>query len=160
MSESEAFRRLMREWVKQSTRLSMSGMMRFTRETGISMAQMGALITIQHRGWVGVAELGSLLHVSSAAASQILDKLVLRGYATRKESSQDRRQKIVAITDGGRELLSKSMNARQEWVDALERILNPEEQAAVSASVSILLRALESVSTEAGAPACPGQESL
>ncbi|HEY9053282.1 MAG TPA: MarR family transcriptional regulator [Rectinemataceae bacterium] len=160
MSESDAFPGLMREWVRQSTRLSMSGMMRFARDAGISMAQIGALATIHHRGWVGVVELGNILHVSSAAASQILDKLVVRGYVTRMEKPEDRRQKVVAVTEAGKRLLAQSMAARQEWVDSLEDLLSREEKDSISASISILLRALGNVSASSRTPGCLGQEPL
>ena len=58
---------------------SMRHFLRYARESGLSMSQFGALFHIHRRGSSGVTDLGDHLGVTSAAASQMLDRLVQQG---------------------------------------------------------------------------------
>ena len=58
-------------------RRSMHEFLAFTRQSGISMTQLSALMRLYHGGGCGVSDLGLHLGVTNAAASQMIDKLVL-----------------------------------------------------------------------------------
>ena len=62
----------------------------------------------------------------SSDVSRIVDKLFEKGLLNRKESSKDRRQKEIEISDKGLELLSK-MTDCQKKEDTLLKKLTPAE---------------------------------
>jgi DNA-binding MarR family transcriptional regulator len=138
MSPPQTLAPAMREWAHIFMRRSMSDFVRFAREAGLSMQQFSALLILQHRGAQGVSDLGEHLGVSSAAASQMIDRLVQQGLLSRDEDPSDRRVRQVALTARGKELIDKSMQARRAWIDGLARVLTPEEQQAIAAALGRL----------------------
>jgi DNA-binding MarR family transcriptional regulator len=68
-------------------------------------------------GDISSPELGGLLGVSKQAVSQLLDRLVLRGYVVRSIDTEDRRRMRLALTDRGKEVAAVCRLA----VDRVER---------------------------------------
>ena len=66
----------LKEWFDVSMHRSMRNFINYARECGLSMSHLGALFHIHHRGRSGVTELGDHLGVTSAASSQMLERLV------------------------------------------------------------------------------------
>ena len=62
-----------------------------------------------------VRQIGWGLDVSVSAASQLVDRLVRRGLATRRENETDRRLAKVDLTDAGREVVGQMRKRRSEW---------------------------------------------
>ncbi len=112
--------------------------MLYSKENGLSMSQIGALFQI-HRGSSGVSDLGGDLGVSSAAASQMLERLVQQSLITRSEDPKDRRVKQIVLTDKGRQILKESIHARQSWLDELARTISPEEKEQIVGALNILI---------------------
>ena len=48
----------------------------YARDKGLTMAQLGAMFHIYHKGGCGVSDIGSDLGVTNSAASQMLERLV------------------------------------------------------------------------------------
>lgn len=71
------------------------------RRAGLSVTELQVLELIAERPW-GPADLSRELHVTSAATSGIVDRLVARGHAVRSPHEQDRRRTVVSISDSGR----------------------------------------------------------
>ncbi len=120
-------------------RRSMRHFMRYSRESGLSMSQVGALFHIHREGNCGVSDLGDNLGVSSAAASQMLERLVQQGLILRSEAPNDRRAKQLVLTEKGRQVVQESIHARQGWLNDLAAMLSAEEKAQVIAALGILL---------------------
>lgn len=117
---------------------SMRNFILYSKETGLSMPQMGALFHLL-KGYGGVTELGDELGVTSAAASQMLERLVQLKLIIRTESQHDRRAKVIVLTDKGRQTLKDSIKARQGWLGDLAETLSPAEREQIIAALNILI---------------------
>jgi DNA-binding MarR family transcriptional regulator len=138
MPTTDPFVVTLRNWIEVFMRRSMRNFIRYSRESGISMPQVGALFHI-HRGAGGVSDLGEGLGISSAAASQMLERLVQQGVILRSEASHDRRVKQIALTEKGLHILQESFHARQGWLDDLAQTLSADEKEQITAALKILI---------------------
>lgn len=127
------------EWMHVLMRRSMRDFMLFAKEKNLSMAQINALFRIHHKGACGVSDLGDELGVTSAAASQLLERLVQQGLVTRSEDPFDRRNKRIVLTEAGERIIQESIQARQKWLTSLADLLTPAEQEQVEASLRLLI---------------------
>lgn len=71
------------------------------RRAGLSHSELDALERLGERPY-GPAELARQLGVTTAASSQIIDRLVAHGHATRRKHERDGRRTQVLITESGR----------------------------------------------------------
>lgn len=127
------------DWQRLVMRRSMHNLMIFAKERGYSVAQLNTLFRLHHRGACGISDLGEEMGVSRAAASQLLDRLVQQGLATRQEDPQDRRSKRVTLTPAGERLVQESLAAHQGWLADLAAQLTPAEQEQVNAALRLLI---------------------
>lgn len=121
------------------SRQSMRRFIAFQRRRGLSMSQMGTLLALRREGPCGVSHLAERLNVTSAAASQFLNKLVDEGLIERREDRRDRRAKEIALTPKGTQLVQESVQARQDWLRPLIDSLTPDEKAAVQEVLELLV---------------------
>ncbi len=126
-------------WLELFMHRSMRSFVRYARERGLSMSQMATLFQISRRGRLAVSDISDDLGVSNAAASQLLDRLVQQGLVLRSENPQDRREKMLVITDEGRHVLLETTRTRLVWLERLADSLTPEEKAKIVAALEILL---------------------
>jgi DNA-binding MarR family transcriptional regulator len=138
MQPTDAFVSTLQKWVEVFMRRSMRSFIHYSKESGLSMSQIGALFHI-YRGASGVSDIGDDLGITSAAASQTLEHLVRHQLILRSENQQDRRVKQLVLTDEGRRILQESMHARQGWLQDLAKALSPTEKEQVTAALLILI---------------------
>lgn len=127
------------QWMRVIMRHSMHNFMRFAKENNFSMAQINALFRISHKGACGVSDLGDELGITSAAASQLLEKLVQQGLVQRTEDPLDRRNKRIALTEQGNRILQESIQARQGWLNQLADLFTPAEQEQLNSALQLLI---------------------
>lgn len=139
MPSVDPFVVILQEWIQVFHGRASRGLVRFSKERGLSMSQLGALFHIQHTGSSGVTDLGENLGVSSAAASQLLERLVQQGLILRSEDPMDRRVKQLVLTEKGSQTLQESYLARQGWLYELEHTLSSAEKDQVAAALKILI---------------------
>ena len=120
-------------------KLSMHNFILYTKDNGLSMLQIGAMFQIHSNGVSGVSDLGSKLGITSAGASQMLDRLVQQGLTARSEDPKDRRGKQIVMTEKGLRVLQESVRARQGWTEALAATLTAQEKEQVRAALNILI---------------------
>ena len=137
--KSDPFAAVLHEWIGVFMHRSMRELILYSRESGLSMSQMGALFHIHRKGACGVSEIGDSLGTSSAAASQMLERLVRQGLVVRAEDPEDRRAKRITVTELGLRVLRESFRARLGWVDELAQGLSPSEQEQVRASLMLMI---------------------
>ena len=137
MTEAGTFSAAIQSWMDASMHHSMSGLMLYARRNGMSMSQLRALFHIS-RGMRGVGNVGDNLEISTAAASQMLDRMVQQGLVTRQEDPHDRRVKQIVLTEKGHQVVEDGMRAGRAWVSALAASLSPEETAQVAAALAIM----------------------
>ncbi|MDD5371773.1 MAG: MarR family transcriptional regulator [Anaerolineaceae bacterium] len=139
MVSSEPLIATTRKWIEVFMRRSMRDFLLYAKESGLSMSQIGAMFHIARHGALSVSDISEELGVTSAAASQMVDRLVHQGLITRSENPQDRRAKQIVVTEKGRRVLQDSLHARQRWLDELAALLSPAEQEQVVAALQILI---------------------
>jgi len=144
MASSTDVTKVLLEWTETFMRGQMTGFVRYARECGLSMSQAGTLFRLHGRGLTkGVSDIGDHLGVSSAAASQLLDRLVQQGLILRNEDPDDRRAKKISLTDRGRDFIENGMKGRERWFTSLADSMTAEEREAVLAGLKILVRKIE-----------------
>lgn len=136
---SDPFVATLQEWMEVAMRRTMRQFLRFARESGLSMSHFGAIFYIHRCGSCGVTEIGEHLGVTSAAASQMLDRLVDQGLVLRTEDQHDRRVKRIELTAKGQEVFEAGIQARQGWLDELAETLSSEEKQPITAALKILI---------------------
>jgi DNA-binding MarR family transcriptional regulator len=142
------FTQSIRAWMDIFMHRSMRGWGRFAKSTGLSMPQFSVLMQLHYRGACGMSKVSEGFDISPAAASQLVDKLVQSGYIQRVEDPEDRRAKLLSLTDKGRELIQQGLQERYRWVDELAAKLSAEERAQVSEALDIMTRAAREMELE------------
>jgi DNA-binding MarR family transcriptional regulator len=137
-----------RAWMDIFMHRSMRGWGLFAKSTGLSMPQFSVLMQLHHKGACGMSEISERFEVTPAAASQLVDKLVQNGFIVREEDPNDRRAKLLDLTDKGRELLEQGFQERYRWADQLAGKLTAEERVQVSEALNIMTRAAEELEAE------------
>jgi DNA-binding MarR family transcriptional regulator len=79
------------------------------------MSQAKCLYVVSVRPGIGMSALADQLHVTPAALSGLVDRLVDHGYLARREDPADRRQLRVSLTDAGSSVMEhiRELNERQ-----------------------------------------------
>ena len=137
MIDASAFRSALCDWMDGSMHRSMHGLMLYARTNGLSMAQFGVLLHAS-RGISGVCEVGDDMGISSAAASQMLERMVQQGLVSRRQDPHDRRVKQVVLTEKGQAFLQDGLRASRVWMDDLAASLSPSEADQVAAVLALL----------------------
>jgi DNA-binding MarR family transcriptional regulator len=142
----DPFVSILQEWIEVFMSNSMRNMLRYARERGFSMSHLGAMFHILRIGSCGVTDLGDHLGVTSAAASQMLERLVQQELILRMEHPNDRRVKQIILTDKGRRILEESTHARLGWMEDLAQTLSKSEKETIMSGLSILIDKAKSLS--------------
>ena len=145
---SDPFVATLQQWMEVAMRRSMRLFLSFARESGLSMSHFGAIFYIHRCGSCGVTEIGEHLGVTSAAASQMLDRLVDQGLVLRTEDQQDRRVKRIELTPKGQGVFEGGIQARQGWLDELADTLSNEEKQSIAAALKILIQRSTQLKTD------------
>jgi DNA-binding MarR family transcriptional regulator len=137
--QADPFVARLKEWMEVSMRHSMRNLLRYARDSGLSMSNLGAIFHVHRIGSCGVTELGDHLGVTSAAASQMLERLVQQELILRTEDPDDRRVKQIALTDKGHRILEDGIRARQGWLNDLAETLSDNEKETIMVGLNILI---------------------
>jgi DNA-binding MarR family transcriptional regulator len=116
-------------------------------ESGLTFTQMKVLMTLS-----GVEESPTLkpiaeeLGLSLPSASRAVDGLVKRGLVLRTEHPDDRRQRLLALTEDGRSLADRVVAARLEGLGQFAASLSDSERERLGEALDLLLER-EEIST-------------
>ena len=146
MRTTDPFISTLKMWTEIFMRRSMHNFIRYSKESGLSMSQIGALFHI-HRESRGVSDLGDHLGITKAAASQMLERLVQQKLILRTEDQHDRRSKHIVLTEKGCRTLQESMDARQEWLNDLATTFSTSEKEQIISALNILIEKAKQVET-------------
>ena len=127
---------------------SMRERVHFAKATGLSMPQFGILMQLHYRGNCGVSDIGERFDITNAAASQLVEKLVQSRLIQREEDPNDRRAKLLNLTDKGRQLIQQGIEERFRCVDQLAANLTSEERAKVAEAMNIMIQTARELETE------------
>ncbi len=127
------------QWIDIFMHRSLRKFIHFARENGLSMSMIGTLFHLSKKGCAGVTDLGDHLGVTSAASSQMLERLVQQELILRTEDPTDRRVKQIVLTEKGHHVLDEGVRARHGWLDDLVEILSQEEKELIKKGLDLLI---------------------
>ena len=88
------------------------------------------------------------LHMDKTTAAKALRTLEEKGCMIREQSSDDRRKKMLTVTEAGTDKLSAILHLHDQWMSRVLAALSPEEQEQFEEYCIRLLRAAESLHSE------------
>jgi DNA-binding MarR family transcriptional regulator len=115
---------------------------------GISMPQFGILMQLNFHGSCGISELSNRFDITNAATSQLVDKLVQNGLIQRDEDPQDRRAKVLTLTEKGKEIIQQHAQRRYRWIEDIAQKLSVEEREQVHEALHTMTRAVQELEAE------------
>lgn len=138
--KSVQFTQSIQAWMDIFMHRSMRGWWRYAKSTGLSMPQFSILMQLHHKGPCGMSGISEGYDITPAATSQLVDKLVQSGLIQRVEDQNDRRAKLLSLTDKGRELILNGIKERYRWVNEMADKLTADERAQISEALDIMTR--------------------
>jgi DNA-binding MarR family transcriptional regulator len=124
--------------MEASMHRSFHAFIRHNRESDLSLSQVNAMFRLYHHGPDSVHDLADHLGVTTAAVSQLLDPLIAADLVLRSENPNDRRMKLIALTDIGKALVEKSMKTRHAWLSDFSEMLSDSEKAQLLPAIELL----------------------
>lgn len=143
MAHEDPFIATFHKWIELFMHRSMRSYMYYAREKGLSRSMIGTLFHLSHRDHAGVTDLSEHLGVSSAAASQMLERLVDEGMIQRSEDPDDRRMKLISLTEKGSRVIKESVSARLGWLDELTTNFTEEEKKQITSAMELIINRAE-----------------
>jgi len=141
MDNSSKIVRIIREWMDVFMHRSMSDWSRYVKSTGLSMPQFSILMQLHYRGHCGISDVSERMDITSAAASQLVERLFLAGLVDRTEDPHDRRARQITLSPKGEAMIAASIEERMRWVEALSQTLSLDEQEQVADALTTLIDA-------------------
>jgi DNA-binding MarR family transcriptional regulator len=149
MISSSQLTQTLRSFMDVAMQHSLQERAHLAKQSGLSMPQFGILMQIHYRGNCGISDISNRFDITSAAASQLVDKLVQSGLVQREEDPQDRRAKLLNLTEKAKEMIQHGTEGRYRWVDDVAQKLSPQEREQVNEALDIMTRAIKELETEA-----------
>jgi DNA-binding MarR family transcriptional regulator len=124
-------------------RIAMHSVIPHIRECGISMPQLNTLMLLSKLGTLAISDIGNHMGISTAASSQLIDRMASDGLILRTEDPDDRRVKQIRLTDKGAKVLKDSFQASQKSADELFQPLTEAEKEQVTQTFKLLVERLQ-----------------
>ena len=148
MVDQTQLSQILRKWMDTVTHRSMRGWAHHAKTSGMSVPQFSILMQLHYRGACDISGISERFDITSAAASQLVDKLVRSKFIKREEDLQDRRAKMLNLTEKGRDLIQRGKEERYRWLDQLSEKLTVEELEKVTDALNIMTRAAQELEAE------------
>jgi DNA-binding MarR family transcriptional regulator len=95
---------------------------------GLNVPQYTALAVLDEKGEVTMGVLAEGLGITMGAVTNIVDRLIDAGLATRDRGTEDRRIVKVRLTDKGRDILAKAIDIGAGYFTRYLGRISPEER--------------------------------
>jgi DNA-binding MarR family transcriptional regulator len=122
---------------------------RLEHRHGVTTPQLVVLSALQEFGDQSLGELAQRVQLSASTVVGIMDRLVERGYASRRRDEIDRRRIHLTITDAGITLLAQAPQPLQEAFATRFTLLEKSEQLRLLQSLEDLTELLGARSLDA-----------
>lgn len=109
----------------------------------LSMAQLCALIVLQHEGAARIGALAHALHMSPNATTAVVDRLEAARLVERVPDPKDRRAVLVHPSTAGTGMIEELMNAGMQQLEGRLRQLATADLQALWRGGNALLRVME-----------------
>lgn len=116
------------------------------RRYGLGEGEFDVLATLRRAGEPferAPGELAAFTMVTTGAMTKRIDRLERDGLVTRRPSTSDRRARVVALTDAGRELIDQAFSEHMRNERRLLDHLTPEEAAQLESLLTTWLACFE-----------------
>lgn len=107
----------------------------------LSLVHLNVLFLLEHDGPLPMRSLAEAMDVSQASATGIVDRMEQRGLVERRRDETDRRVVLVAVTDGGRNLIAGMVAQRRDHMAQMLETFTDEELAGFLAGTRAMRRA-------------------
>jgi DNA-binding MarR family transcriptional regulator len=114
------------------------------RRDGIEITQFTLLMTLDRTGEITQGKLGKVLALDSTTLTRMLEPLKKRGWIQEKEGD-DRRFRIIRLTEAGRGKLRRSM---PRWKAAQDRLQSALGEETMDQLGRLLLQVASTLSTD------------
>jgi DNA-binding MarR family transcriptional regulator len=116
-------------------------------DLNLTMQQTKALVVLSlHDNALSGQALAKHLGVSLATLTGIVDRLVTQGLVTRREDAEDRRVRLVELTEEGRTIVE---NVRDAGLEQMRRLLRRLDDETLTAMELVLRRLCDAADEEA-----------
>ena len=121
---------------------SLRGIMGSMKQNGLSMPQIYTLMYLYHEGEVRISDIGVLMEVGKAAASQLVERLVQQDLVERVEDESDRRAKKIRLLPKSLRLIEKGLEVQRRLMGQVMGRLSPEQLETVQKAFMYLIEAM------------------
>ena len=112
--------------------------------TGLTLTQLGILVSVIREGPVTAARLAALEHVSAQAITQSLTVLKAAGLVHSEPDPLDGRKKLVSADASATELIDRITAGRGSFLArAIDQVVAPDEHEVLEKAVELLERLAE-----------------
>lgn len=146
MDEHAKFSRAVRDLVLAGERFRA----RAGRRHRLSPTGITALASLRLDGPQSPSQLAALLDITTASATELLDRLVHRGFITRTPHPRDRRKLLIKLTEAGAEQISTVLNSFAARLEPLTDRLDPHQRRALLDVIQAAHATLRAPDAEAG----------
>jgi DNA-binding MarR family transcriptional regulator len=121
---------------------SLRGIMGSMKQDGLSMPQIYTLMYLYHEGEVRISDIGVLMEVGKAAASQLVERLVQQELVERVEDESDRRAKKIRLLPKSLVMIEKGLQVQRRQMGQVMEKLSPEQLEVVQKAFRYLMEAM------------------
>lgn len=107
----------------------------------LTVSQFECLKYLQRHGSCSAAELADGLHMTPPAVTKLVDRLVRKGFLTRRERPDDRRSVEISLTATGRDAVERIRERRSQVFELILGKMSLEERQALERSLRAFLAA-------------------
>jgi len=114
-------------------------------ESGLGMSDFAVLEVLLHKGPLPVNVIGPKVNLTPGSISVAVDRLVVKGLVSRVECSEDRRIRIVALTQRGKGVITPIFRAHASTMERVFAGLSSDELRQLEAHLKNIGRQAESL---------------
>lgn len=100
---------------------------------GMCLSDFGVLEALLHKGPSAINVLGAKVLLTSGSITTAVDRLERRGLVRRGGDANDRRTRLVRLTDRGRRLIREAFEDHEQAMEQTVSALAPSERKALTA---------------------------
>ena len=101
---------------------------RHIHSLGIGFSDFAVLEVLLHKGPTPVNAIGALVRLTSGSITAAVDRLEHKGLVERRNDPEDRRARVVYLTDEGRKLISCAFADHESAMERATSALTPAER--------------------------------
>jgi DNA-binding MarR family transcriptional regulator len=107
----------------------------------VTLPQFRMLVVLCAEGPLRSGVLSERLGIHQSTLTRLADRLVAQGWVRREPNAESRREVLVDLTDAGRDLVTKVLEARRADMAAILSQATPKDRAAIRTGFEAFARA-------------------